>query len=126
MTIFFVVAGLRKTDGTSTGTQVPAVVSPAYPNQAAVFAEQKGCSWGYSNRLVAPAQPSPWFIPRVIGGPQCTQCPGVCPVPRSSSNPGTSSNVRFFIYLTMLYLLIVLRNLMSVGNNYLVVLRHNF
>ncbi|CAG9854859.1 unnamed protein product [Phyllotreta striolata] len=82
---------LRKADN-STGTQVPAVVPPAHPNQAAVFAEQKGCTWGYSNRLVAPAQPSPWYIPRVIGGPQCTQCPGICPVPRSSSNPGTSSN----------------------------------
>ncbi|XP_056630415.1 uncharacterized protein LOC130441003 [Diorhabda sublineata] len=83
---------IRKTDGTPTGTQVPSVVSPAYPNQSAVFAEQKGCSWGYSNKLVAPTQPSPWYIPRVIGGPQCTQCPGVCPVPRSSSNPGNSTN----------------------------------
>ncbi|XP_072401308.1 uncharacterized protein [Diabrotica undecimpunctata] len=83
---------MRHLDGTSTGTQVPAVVSPAYPTQSAVFAEQKGCSWGYSNRLVAHTQPSPWYVSRVIGGPQCTQCPGVCPVPRSSSNPGPSSN----------------------------------
>nr|XP_023015101.1 uncharacterized protein LOC111504666 [Leptinotarsa decemlineata] len=84
---------LRKVDTTSSGTQVPpTVISPAYPSQAAVFAEQKGCSWGYSNRLVAhPLQPSPWVTPRNIGGPQCTQCPGICPVPRSSSNPGTSS-----------------------------------
>ncbi|XP_018579738.1 uncharacterized protein LOC108917562 isoform X1 [Anoplophora glabripennis] len=85
---------LRKVDATSSGTQVPAVVSPAYPSQAAVFAEQKGCSWGYSNRLVAPVQPSPWYTPRIIGGPQCTQCPGICPVPRSSSNPGSSSQVQ--------------------------------
>ncbi|KAJ8960928.1 hypothetical protein NQ318_020228, partial [Aromia moschata] len=89
---------LRKADATASASQVPAtVVPPAYPShQAAVFAEQKGsCGWGYSNRLVAPVvQPSPWYTPRTIGGPQCTQCPGICPVPRSSSNPGSSTQIQ--------------------------------
>ncbi|CAH0557861.1 unnamed protein product [Brassicogethes aeneus] len=86
---------LRKVDGATAGTQVPTnVVSPAYPTQAAVFAEHKGTSWGYSNRLVAPAPVSPWYVNNVIGGPQCTQCPGVCPVPRSTSNPGSSTHIQ--------------------------------
>ncbi|XP_076270554.1 uncharacterized protein LOC143202716 isoform X2 [Rhynchophorus ferrugineus] len=82
---------LRKIDPnmSSTATQIPGThAPPSYPvSQAAVFAEQK------SNRLIAgggPLQPNPWYTSRVIGGPQCTQCPGVCPVPRSSSNPGQS------------------------------------
>ncbi|XP_050307629.1 uncharacterized protein LOC126744291 isoform X2 [Anthonomus grandis grandis] len=87
---------LRKVDPnmSNTSTQVPSVHQPAaaYPvSQAAVFAEQKRCGWGYSNRLIAgggPLQPNPWYTSRVIGGPQCTQCPGICPVPRSSSTPG--------------------------------------
>ncbi|XP_030746695.1 uncharacterized protein LOC115875393 isoform X2 [Sitophilus oryzae] len=88
---------LRKVDPnvSSPGTQIPgAQHPPPYPvSQAAVFAEHKRCGWGYSNRLIAgggPLQPNPWYTSRVIGGPQCTQCPGVCPVPRSSSNPGQS------------------------------------
>lgn len=82
-------SGLRKVDGSASRTQVPPIVSPVYPSQSAVFAEQKGCGWGYSNRLVAPG---PWYTNR-MGGPQCTQCPGVCPVPRSSSVPGSSQQV---------------------------------
>ncbi|XP_060518932.1 uncharacterized protein LOC132697433 isoform X2 [Cylas formicarius] len=86
---------IRKVDpALSSSTQIPppGVPAPAYQvSQAAVFAEQKRCGWGYSNRVIGgggPLQPNPWYTGRVIGGPQCTQCPGVCPVPRSSSNPG--------------------------------------
>ncbi|XP_019871236.1 uncharacterized protein LOC109599662 isoform X2 [Aethina tumida] len=85
---------LRKVDGGGSGTQVPSnVVSPGYQNQAAVFAEHKGSGWGYSNRLVAPAPVSPWYVNKVIGGPHCTQCPGICPVPRSTSHPGSSTQI---------------------------------
>lgn len=55
------------------------------------------CGWGYSNRLIAgggPLEPNPWYTGRTIGGPQCTQCPGTCPVPRSNSNPGTQVTLR--------------------------------
>lgn len=83
-------------EASSSATQVPAV-SSTYPSQTAIFAEQKGCSWGYSSRLVAPLPPvSPWYTSRKIGGPQCTQCPGICPVPRSSSHPGPSNQVFIF------------------------------
>lgn len=82
--------GLRKMEAASTsGSQVPAANA-----QAAVFAEPKGCTWGYSSRLVAPMPPaSPWYTSRKIGGPQCTQCPGICPVPRSTSHPGPANQV---------------------------------
>ncbi|KAK5647122.1 hypothetical protein RI129_005586 [Pyrocoelia pectoralis] len=85
---------LRKADGGPPTTQVPQGAPPAYPSQTAVYAEAKGCSWGYNNRLVT--QPSnqggQWvYGSRGMGGPQCTQCPGICPVPRSSSNPGPNT-----------------------------------
>ncbi|XP_066246775.1 uncharacterized protein [Euwallacea similis] len=89
---------LRKVDPnmSNSSTQVPGHQQPPYPiSQAAVFAEQKRCGWGYSNRVIAgggPLQPNPWYTGRVIGGPQCTQCPGVCPVPRSSSSPGSHTH----------------------------------
>ncbi|CAH1977302.1 unnamed protein product [Acanthoscelides obtectus] len=56
-----------------------------------VFAERGRC---YTNRLmtVGPANPSPWYTPRVIGGPQCTHCPGQCQaVHRSESSPSAAS-----------------------------------
>lgn len=93
---FIYVAGLSKVEvGTNLPTQVPPSAAPSYHvSQAAVYAEQKGCGWGYNNRLVLPAgaQGGHWiYNSRIIGGPQCTQCPGTCPVPRSSSHPGGSS-----------------------------------
>lgn len=89
---------LRKMDGISSGgSQIPPPTA-SFPTQAAVYAERKNGSstWGYSNRIVAPIppQPSPWYTNRNIGGPQCTQCPGICPVPRSSSNPGPSCQIQ--------------------------------
>ncbi|ENN77289.1 uncharacterized protein LOC109537347 isoform X2 [Dendroctonus ponderosae] len=90
---------LRKVDPnmSNSSTQIPGCHQPPpYPvSQAAVFAEQKRCGWGYSNRLIAsggPLEPNPWYTGRTIGGPQCTQCPGICPVPRSNSNPGTQTH----------------------------------
>ncbi|KAL1496944.1 hypothetical protein ABEB36_007990 [Hypothenemus hampei] len=87
---------LRKVDpnmSNTTSTQHP---PPHYPaSQTAVFIEQTRCGWGYTNRLIAgggPLQPNPWYTGRMIGGPHCTHCPGICPVPRSSSNPGTEAN----------------------------------
>ncbi|CAG9771950.1 unnamed protein product [Ceutorhynchus assimilis] len=89
---------LRKIDPIMTSnssTQIPVSQPQPFANsasQTAVFAEQKRCGWGYTNRLIAgggPLQPNPWYTGRVIGGPQCTQCPGVCPVPRSDSYPET-------------------------------------
>lgn len=73
-------------------TKIPTSQTHQMPitNQSAIYAENKGKSWGYINRLVTPVQGSPWYVPR-MGGPQCTQCPGICPVPRSVSNPGTSN-----------------------------------
>lgn len=90
----FVPLGLRKIDGGASSTQVPPMVTtPAYHvSQAAVYAEQKGPGgcWGYNNRLIQSGHH--WlYDSRMIGGPQCTQCPGTCPVPRSSSHPGSSS-----------------------------------
>lgn len=90
--------------GNGNNTQVPPSGSSAYPNQTAVYAEPKGCGWGYSNRIVAtnPTIQGQWLRGnRLLGGPQCTQCPGVCPVPRSSSNPGPSQVIFvcfFFIW----------------------------
>jgi len=87
---------LRKADGgPPTTTQVPPGAPPAYPSQSAVYAEPKGCSWGYNNRIIAQSssgQGGHWvYSSRIIGGPQCTQCPGICPVPRSSSHPGPNT-----------------------------------
>ncbi|KAF5275695.1 hypothetical protein FQA39_LY06807 [Lamprigera yunnana] len=84
---------LRKTDGGPPTTQVPPGAPPAYPSQTAVYAEAKGCTWGYNNRVVTQnSNQGQWvYGNRVTGGPQCTQCPGICPVPRSSSNPGPTT-----------------------------------
>lgn len=84
--------GLRKMEGGNPNTQVPPGGSSMYASQSAVYAEPKGCGWGYSNRIVAtnPIQGQWLHGNRILGGPQCTQCPGACPVPRSSSNPGPS------------------------------------
>ncbi|KAK9890496.1 hypothetical protein WA026_010577 [Henosepilachna vigintioctopunctata] len=79
---------LKKLDPHSSSTQ--SHTQTPIPSQAAIYAEQKSSGWGYSNRLVTPVQGGPWYIPR-IGAPQCTQCPGICPVPRSNSNPGRSN-----------------------------------
>lgn len=79
---------LRKLDPNSSSAQ--SHIQTPIPSQAAIYAEQKGNGWGYSNRIVTPVQGGPWYIPR-IGGQQCTQCPGICPVPRSNSNPGGST-----------------------------------
>ncbi|KAJ8921048.1 hypothetical protein NQ315_015844 [Exocentrus adspersus] len=72
--------------GTST-TDSDAAKRPSSPNRKAAAGAIATDWW-------PPVQPSPWYTPRMIGGPQCTQCPGVCPVPRSSSNPGSSSQVQ--------------------------------
>ncbi|XP_044752238.1 uncharacterized protein LOC123312084 isoform X2 [Coccinella septempunctata] len=82
---------LRKLDPNSASAQ--SHMQTPIPSQAIIYAEQKGSGWGYSNRLVTPVQGGPWYIPR-IGAQQCTQCPGICPVPRSSSNPGGSSQIQ--------------------------------
>ncbi|XP_071052988.1 uncharacterized protein [Onthophagus taurus] len=86
---------LRRTD-VGVPNQQSIGQQPSYPSQSAVFVEQKGCSWGYTNRLVAcsSTQGGQWFQNgpnAVAGGPHCTQCSG-CPVvvPRSSSHPGNS------------------------------------
>lgn len=81
-------------EGGPSTTQVPSVAPSAYPSQSAVYAEAKGCSWGYNNRIITPNpnQAGHWvYNSRIIGGAQCTQCPGVCPVPRSSSHPGPNT-----------------------------------
>lgn len=90
-------------DGGAPSTQVPPIVTtPAYHvSQAAVYAEQKGSSggWGYNNRLIQSGHH--WlYDSRMIGGPQCTQCPGICPVPRSSSHPGSSSSAQVKTFAT--------------------------
>nr|CAI5818345.1 unnamed protein product [Callosobruchus analis] len=65
-------------------------IPAAMPNAATsattvVFAERGRC---YTNRLmtVGPANPSPWYTPRVIGGPQCTHCPGQCQASGSTAS----------------------------------------
>lgn len=80
-----------------------------YSSQSAVYAEPKGCGWGYSNRIVAtnPIQGQWLQGARMMGGPQCTQCPGMCPVPRSSSNPGPSQvNSLFLSIILALFVLV--------------------
>lgn len=101
------IEGLRKMEGGNPSTQVPpGNNSSTYPSQSAVYAEPKGCGWGYSNRIIAtnPVQ-GQWLhgSNRLLGGPQCTQCPGTCPVPRSSSNPGPSQ-VNCLTYAFIVYL----------------------
>ncbi|XP_017775454.1 PREDICTED: uncharacterized protein LOC108561862 isoform X2 [Nicrophorus vespilloides] len=67
---------------------------PSYPSQSAVYAEPKGHNWGYTNRLVATSSSAQWFPnQQIVTSPQCTHCPGICPVPRSSSVPGSSPQV---------------------------------
>ncbi|KAK9754401.1 hypothetical protein QE152_g1246 [Popillia japonica] len=85
---------LRKAD--APGIPNPQNAQTTYPSQSAVYAEPKGCSWGYTNRLVAcnTVQGGQWFQNnRMFSSPQCTQCPGICPVPRSTSHPGTSAQI---------------------------------
>ncbi|GJQ85743.1 hypothetical protein Trydic_g12148 [Trypoxylus dichotomus] len=85
---------LRKVDAPTIPN--PPNAQTTYPSQSAVYAEPKGCSWGYTNRLVAcnTVQGGQWFQSnRILASPQCTQCPGVCPVPRSTSHPGTSAQI---------------------------------
>ncbi|XP_018331348.1 uncharacterized protein LOC108741158 isoform X2 [Agrilus planipennis] len=87
---------LRKSEDDRASSQLPMGPNNAtFPTQSAVYAEGKGCSWGYTNRLVPaiPGQGGQWVYSTrgTMGGPQCTQCPGICPVPRSSSNPGSSN-----------------------------------
>lgn len=69
---------------------MPPVISPAYASQSAVYAEPKNQSrWNYNSRVVSSTPVNPWFK-RMTEDVNCTQCPGVCPVPRSSSHPGPS------------------------------------
>lgn len=97
-------------EGGPSTTQVPSVAPSAYPSQSAVYAEAKGCSWGYNNRIITPNpnQAGHWvYNSRIIGGAQCTQCPGVCPVPRSSSHPGPNTEQVIIFLKKYFYMLIV-------------------